>query len=84
MAKIVIADITETKSDETFYVGRSSIYQKHFEDETLEKVHQKLLKAGFKKHSWIERADGIRVHWWSDGDTDLAVWDNEVQPYKYL
>jgi hypothetical protein len=74
-AKVFIADVLYTRSDETFYVLDRYSYQSLYQGDRLEDVIAHLKTDGWARCGSVNRVDGVVVALWSRGSDYLAIWD---------
>ena len=76
MAKIIIADISYTTTDETFYVlNKSHDNAKKYAADTLENTFVNLQANGWNKCGKVNRSDGSPVDMLTNYNSYIAVWE---------
>lgn len=76
MAKIVIADVLYTVTDETFYVlNRLHKNAPKYYSETLEDVFRKLETDGWHRCGKVNKSDSSLVDMLTNHKDHIAVWE---------
>ena len=82
-ARIVVADVDYTPSDETFYVLKRQSQQSLYLAESLAVVEEKLKADGWWNYGVVIRWDEVPVALWSLSNNEyLAVWDSKEKPIR--
>lgn len=79
LSKVVIRDITYTKTDETFYVNTiDSELIKEFSSPVLEESLEKLKSVGWSLCGKVNRSDDVTVDMLIKDNQYIAVWEDEL------
>lgn len=81
MQKIVIANVSYTQTDETYYVLNSSMEDaQQYAGGSLEETAGKLKAAGWQPCGKVQRADGVNVDMMTDGSLHyIALWEEQSE-----
>lgn len=76
MAKIMIADVLYTTTDETFYIlDKVHDNASKYYAETLENVFNKLTLDNWKQCGKVNNSDGLLVDMFEKENNYIAVWE---------
>jgi hypothetical protein len=75
-SKVIIADVTYTVTDETYYVSsRASKYATRYSSESIEETEKLLKKDKWSYSGKVGKWDYSHVDMWSREDELIAIWE---------